>query len=276
MYKLYESEEFVYERVPFRTFQHHLEGTTIYTFLHWHQNIEFTMTTKGRILTTVGSETKVQYPGEFDIINSKVLHTNHWVDLNDVYEGVVLQVGRPFVEQWLGKDVLLRVPENAEVKKEIGMLLVEIAAFDNREETELQAMSVLFRLLDLLKKHCIVDHGYSASQEKAMESITEIIRYVDEHYQEAIDLSSTAELYHYTPEHLSRLFKNHTGFTFHQYLQYSRLLHCVDAMQQDPDIKLLDCAVDNGFPNQKSFIEMFKKTFGCTPSEWVRARKAGR
>ena len=113
-------------------------------------------------------------------------------------------------------------------------------------------------------------------KEKAMEKVNEIIRYIDEHYQEPLDLSSTAAVYHYTPEHLSRLMSKHTGFTFYQYLQNTRLLHCIDALQQNPNMKLLDCAIEHGFPNQKSFIELFKKTLQCTPSEWVKARKEGK
>ncbi len=45
----YESEAFIYNQVPVRIFNHSFDGTDIFTSLHWHRNVEFNLTTEGRI-----------------------------------------------------------------------------------------------------------------------------------------------------------------------------------------------------------------------------------
>lgn len=105
---------------------------------------------------------------------------------------------------------------------------------------------------------------------KAISNIKQIVNYIDEHYSEEINLSSVAEQFHYSTAHLSRMFKDHIGFNFHEYPQNVRLMHCVNLLKENNNILLTDCAMNNGFPNIKSFIHTFKKYFGCTPSEWLK------
>ena len=49
MSELYESEDFIYNRIPIRIFNHCFDGIEIFTPTHWHRNIEFNLVTCGRI-----------------------------------------------------------------------------------------------------------------------------------------------------------------------------------------------------------------------------------
>ena len=88
-----------------------------------------------------------------------------------------------------------------------------------------------------------------------------------------MDLAGVAAHFNYTPTYLSRMFKEHVGRNFYQYLQNVRLMNCVEEMKDDDNVRLMECALNHGFPNAKSFIQTFKKTFGCTPSEWMKQGK---
>lgn len=272
MAELYESELFIFNQVPVKIFNHFYEREDIFTPLHWHRNIEFNMTTGGRISYIIDGRASEQYPGEWNVINSGELHSNHWISREDSFEGIAVQISKSFIDTWLGKDIRLCIPREDEAKKQGKELLMQFGMMKKAGNPDiLEEMELVFRFLRFLKEYCI-DTGSrdSTTRSKAVENIKNIINYLDQYYMEEITLASVAEEFHYTSAHLSRLFKEHIGFNFHEYLQSVRLMNCVNEMKRHPDIQLMNCALNNGFPNARSFIQTFKKTFGCTPSEWMK------
>lgn len=136
-----------------------------------------------------------------------------------------------------------------------------------------ELMETLFVLVRLLREYCVIERTEKqGKKQKGIENIKNIVNYVDEHYKENISLNQVAEKFHYSPAYTSRLFKEHIGYNFYEYLQDVRLLNTVEQLKKFPDILLLDCALENGFPNVKSFITRFKKIYNCTPSEWRKSR----
>lgn len=275
MTSLYEKETFIYNRVPIKIFNHHFEGEGIFTPLHWHRNIEFNLTTNGRIRRNVDGKFSDQYPGQWNVVNSGEMHTDRWIEKDDIFEGITIQISKSFLNSWLGENVRLKNPETETADEQI---LRQFRCFGKlQKETEnygLEAMELLFRFLILLKEFCIDRETPAGMQrEKTIDGIKQIITYIDAHYQGDITLGSVAEEFHYTPAHLSRMFKEHIGQNFHEYVQNVRLSNSIDMLKSRKDMKLTDCAMINGFPNVKSFIQTFKNYFGCTPSEWMKTKK---
>lgn len=271
MPELYESEQFIYNQVPVRVFCHRFDGTDIFTPLHWHRNIEFNLTTKGRILMNIDGASEELYPGSWCVVNSGELHSNHWIEPEDHFEGVAVQFAKPFMERWLGENVHLMRPTAPGAAKEIENALLTFGEYHARgDANDLEKMELVFHFLIILRKYCVDHTAKDKKREKAISNIKGIVNYIDEHYQEALDLNSVADAFHYTSAHLSRMFKEHIGYNFYTYLQNVRLMHCMEEMKADPNVRLLDCAMNNGFPNVKSFIQTFKKNIGCTPSEWLK------
>ena len=272
MAELYERELFVFNQVPVKIFNHFFEREDIFTPLHWHRNIEFNLTTGGRIGYMIDGRASEQYPGEWNVVNSGALHSNRWIQRGDIFEGIAVQISKSFMDTWLGKDIFFSIPKEEETRKQGTQILEQFGMIKKAEVSDtLEEMELLFHFMRYLKKYCIdTDSRDSTSRTKAVDNIKCIINYLDQPYMEDISLTSVAEEFHYTPAHLSRLFKEHIGFNFHEYLQNIRLLNCVNKMKKYPDIRLISCALDNGFPNARSFIQTFKKTFGCTPSEWMK------
>ena len=273
MPELYESEQFIYNQVPVRVFCHNFDGTDIFTPLHWHRNIEFNITTAGRILMNIDGKNEELRPGNWCVVNSGELHANHWIEADDHFEGVAVQIAKPFMDRWLGDTIRLVHPEAPGAAKEIENALITFGEYHARGDADdLEKMELIFRFLILLRKYCVDHEAGDKKRDKTISNIKSIVNYIDEHYQEPLDLNSVAEEFHYTSAHLSRMFKEHIGHNFYTYLQDVRLMHCGEEMKADPNVRLLDCAMNNGFPNVKSFIQTFKKTFGCTPSDWLKER----
>lgn len=103
MSELYEEEQFIYNQVPVRVFHHEFHGADIYTPLHWHRNIEFNLVTGGRICMIVDGNAQEMYPGSWCIANSSELHSNHWIDIEDHFEGIAVQISKSFMDHWVGQ-----------------------------------------------------------------------------------------------------------------------------------------------------------------------------
>lgn len=274
MPELYESEHFIYNQVPVRVFCHSFDGTDIFTPLHWHRNVEFNLTTAGRIQMLIDGNSETMLQGCWSVVNSGELHGNHWIEPEDHFEGVAVQIAKPFIDRWLGENVRFERPVAPGAAKEIENALVTFGEYHARgDANDLEKMELVFHFLILLRKHCVDHTGRDRKREKAISTIKGIVNYIDEHYQDPLSLASVAEVFHYTSAHLSRMFKEHIGYNFYEYLQSVRLMNCMEEIKSDPDVRLLDCALDNGFPNVKSFIQTFKKTFGSAPSDWMKIHR---
>lgn len=273
MAELYESEYFIYNQVPVHIFCHNFDGLDIFTPLHWHRNIEFNLVTKGRILMNVDGDNKELYPGDWCVVNSSELHANQWIDTKDHFEGIAVQISKSFMDCWVGKDVRFVYPSEVSAVKEIVNVLLTFGTYcDRGDVNNLEKMELVFHFLVLLQKYCIDGNIENSKSNKAISNVKSIINYIDKHYQEPLNLNDVADEFHYTSAHLSRMFKEHIGYNFYAYIQNVRLMHCMEEMKDNPDVRLLECAISNGFPNVKSFIQTFKRSFGCTPSDWLKKR----
>ncbi|WP_024864342.1 AraC family ligand binding domain-containing protein [Butyrivibrio sp. FCS014] len=108
----YESEAFIYNQVPVRIFNHSFDGTDIFTSLHWHRNVEFNLTTEGRIKMNIDGKNMQLLPGDWCIVNSGELHSNHWIEPTDHFGGICVQISKSFLDRWIGEGVRFDLPGN--------------------------------------------------------------------------------------------------------------------------------------------------------------------
>lgn len=89
----------------------------------------------------------------------------------------------------------------------------------------------------------------------------------DGYSNSSLSLTDVAEQAGLHPDYLSRIFKEHTGKTFSEYLNYVRLERSTSLLG-DTDLKIKEIAVAVGYNNTNYFIKVFKETFGTTPKEY--------
>ena len=127
-------------------------------------------------------------------------------------------------------------------------------------------MSKVYEVLHLIAENCIKqDCTYSVFAERDLTIAAEFTDYIEQHYQENLTLNDAAEYFKYSPSYFSRLFKETLGVNFLSYLNFVRVSHAAQELGNGHQ-NLSKCAFNNGFPNTKSFINTFKKLYGCTPS----------
>ena len=73
--------------------------------------------------------------------------------------------------------------------------------------------------------------------------------------------------YHYSKEHIVRVFKKATGMTPYKFWQISRIKRSCDALV-DGKRSVEEIAVVYGFKNVSNYYVQFKQYYGVTPNEY--------
>lgn len=97
--------------------------------------------------------------------------------------------------------------------------------------------------------------------------ITEILRYISDHYSEPLTLNLLARLYSFSPVYLGRLFKKEMGISFNEYLNSFRIRQALEYIHAGNDM-IYEIAERVGYRDINYFYKCFKAIVGSTPGEY--------
>ena len=165
-------------------------------------------------------------------------------------------------------------PGDTALTEKIKNLSLDIFNMDPLSDTyNFLLMSKIYEILALFSVGCIKkDVSYSIPSRQEIHLATSYADYIEKHDQEDISLTDVAEHFQYTSSYFSRHFKETLGVNFLSYLSIVRVGHAAEQLSNGQE-NLTTCAFDNGFPNIKSFINTFKKMYGCTPGVFLTSLK---
>ena len=152
--------------------------------------------------------------------------------------------------------------ENSELDRAAAMLL---GFFDGEVDDMSAYLSVLGMVNAALK-------GREAPQETEIESPTldrmaEILKYLEEHYTEGINLASLSEKFYISEFYLCRLFKEYTGKTVLSYVTQLRIRRAKKLLS-GTDEPISRIAKDSGFGSVSAFGKAFRVNVGMSPREY--------
>lgn len=101
----------------------------------------------------------------------------------------------------------------------------------------------------------------------------EIIRYLEQHYQEDLSLSSVADRFCLSPGYFSTIFKKKAGHNFVHYLTYLRIREA-KRLLIETKMTISEIATAVGYSSASFFIRSFKKTEDVSPSEYRKSKHA--
>ena len=91
--------------------------------------------------------------------------------------------------------------------------------------------------------------------------------YIQDHYSSNFSLSELSDRLLITPNYLSRLFKEKTGFSFTEYMTNYRL-DVAKKILKAGQFKVYEVAEKAGYSDAQYFAKQFKKAVGVTPKEY--------
>jgi YesN/AraC family two-component response regulator len=94
-----------------------------------------------------------------------------------------------------------------------------------------------------------------------------VLRYIDEHYNEKITLKMLSNIAYVHPIYLSTMFKSKSGENFVEYLTKVRIEHAKTFLN-DLSYRIYDVCQMVGYESPKHFSKVFKECTGITPKEY--------
>lgn len=128
---------------------------------------------------------------------------------------------------------------------------------------DFQQLSAKYRMLfeeRFKKRHHLEFKGYSQLTRNIME-------YTEDHYSESLSLKLFGELFHVSPNYVSRLFKQEVGQGLFDYINELRI-EKAKVLLKDYRYKIYDVAEMVGFNNQAHFAIVFQKYTGFSPKQY--------
>lgn len=96
--------------------------------------------------------------------------------------------------------------------------------------------------------------------------LKKLFKYVQDHYHERINVADMADLCKMNYSYFSRYFKELTGKTFVEYVNYIRLTEA-EKLLLTTDLNITQIAFATGFSSTSYFIKLFKRDRGISPNQ---------
>lgn len=107
----------------------------------------------------------------------------------------------------------------------------------------------------------------SKTPEKHKELLNKIIQFVYDNHSSPLHSEECASYCHLQHQYFCRFFKKHTGKTFLEFVNNVRLYYAyIDLIYLE--LPIYEISAKNGFTSYETFRKLFKKNFGCSPSEF--------
>ena len=127
----------------------------------------------------------------------------------------------------------------------------------------------LMGLLSLIIKDC-EKHTEATDATIKNTMLTDVKKYLDEHYREKITLDELAGLFYIDKYYLSRRFKQQFGTTIHSYLQQCRITHAKHLLRFT-QFSIEEISLNCGVEDPNYFARLFKKIEGISPGDFRRS-----
>ena len=96
-----------------------------------------------------------------------------------------------------------------------------------------------------------------------------VIEYVDAYLDQDLALAELAAIAQLSPNYFTRLFKQSTGFTPHQYVIQQRVQRAKRLLHEGK-LAIADIAIEVGFAHQSHLNRHFKRWVGVTPKAFIK------
>ncbi len=115
-------------------------------------------------------------------------------------------------------------------------------------------------------------YGTNQQGKKTVDYVQKAVEIIQDRYIQGITIEETADNLRISAGYLSRLFRQETGYTFVDYLMYTRVTEAAKLLKKS-DSKIYEVADMVGYTDPRYFSQIFKRVTGLTPREFKDGNK---
>ncbi|WP_308634824.1 AraC family transcriptional regulator [Paenibacillus silvisoli] len=129
-------------------------------------------------------------------------------------------------------------------------------------------LRVLLKELGLLNATNLAAANSPAAMPDISRQIKQAIRWLSYQYAQPVSIEDLSRSLGYHRTHLSKMFKQATGISPMQFLLKVRMERARELLYGQNHLSIDQVASSVGYPDALYFSKQFRKTFGCSPSEY--------
>ncbi len=249
--------------------------------LHWHNSLEIILPVSDCYYVVTNDTTHCIHEGEIYFIPSGELHIlyppaiSNGVRFVYLFDLNVMAHLKDFagIQPMLSAPFLITKDNSPEIYRDVFDLLMQmqIEYFRQNLYSELTVYSLLMTMFVKLGTNysnmLATADIQAGKQREYIKQFNDLLAYIDEHYMDALTLEDMASLMGFSKFHFSRLFKDYTGCTFCDYLNYRRI-KATEELLPHPELSITEIAMQVGFSSISTFNRLFRLYKKCSPSEY--------
>lgn len=241
---------------------------------HWHQGIELNYLIKGKDLRfALEGKTYHFDSGDIWLVNRRQIHSASGENEDWKYEGFIIDDDfllnqYPTSINWnldlLGKNSTNNQTAYKELKKEV----VELGELCQKSLTDARRFMILSHLMRII---VLLDQNFNkrepVTRSPNLPLGDEIIKYINDHFQEDIQVSDITNKFNISHVTLNRQLKQSNNMSMGKYLKLVRLMHARELLlSTNKSIELV--AFESGFSNARVLNRNFKEWKHKTLTEY--------
>ncbi|SEG22918.1 AraC-type DNA-binding protein [Eubacterium ruminantium] len=243
---------------------------------HYHNYYELYYVRHGRVRFYVNNSLFTLQSGDFMVIPPKVIHyvnylsqctrINIYFTEEDLYDNSVPFM--PDLSSRFLRTIIMHVPRI--YRDQIHIVIDAMVAEENTDDSSTPTMQKLLlrELLLYCNRFCIF-RTESDAESKA-DKILDSVKYINENYNQPINLELLAGFAGFSPSYFSKKFRITTGTGMKEYLTYVRLTHALNELITT-NHSITEIAMNSGFGDSNYFKDSFKKMYNMSPREYRKS-----
>jgi AraC-like DNA-binding protein len=254
----------------------------LHDFFYWHFHPEYEIVF---IMGADGTRHVGEHISRFEgsdlvLIGPHIPHLNFDYGIKTPYEKIVVHIKEDFLERSFKnfpelmdiQSLFLKAKNgicfNKKTKEVIGERLMNLVKMP-RFEQFIEILSI-FQYLATSNEYFLlhskpIEQHYNLKEQQRLKSVH---RYIEDHYQEKIDISKMAELTHLSNAAFCRYFKKMTLMTFTEFLNQYRINQAKKLLILDKNVT--ETCYECGFESLSYFNRTFKKVVGENPLQFKK------
>lgn len=245
---------------------------------HWHPHCEIMRIISGSFNLTLDDETETYKAGDVIFISSGVLHGGEPNDC--VYDCIVFDLEMLLKDNHACASVIRSISAGkikvdtllSQKCDKILPIAKDLSDVLSRKKPgfEFMTQGLLYLLLGtIMEERLYEESAYDVGSVDRLNSLKSVLSYISGSYQNVISLEELAGLAGMNPKYFCRYFKNMTGRTPIDYLNYFRIESACE-MLSTKNISIKETAISCGFSDESYFVKTFKKYKNTTPKQYTK------